>query len=495
MAVAEHAVAEYPIPTPSSNPWGVAFAPSLDIWFTEFDANKVGRFHVATKSFLELDLPTPDSQPAGITVGADGFIWLVEANGNQVARIDPVTFAITEVPIPTPDSRPLFIALGPDGNIWFTESFASQIGRLDPLTLTIAEFPTPTANSAPLGIFRGPDNDVWFTESHPGDAAVVQIILATMGMAEVKLPNPLSSPMSITLGPDGDMWFTEPGTTGFGNVIGRISPVSLALTEIATPTPHSAVAGIAAGPDGNVWFTEGIGNVGFLNPTTLAVTEIPAPPGSSPFLIALGFDDTLWFTDPGTNSLGEVFTRVAPGPCPPGGCPPPSEIDCIAVDKIFDYCFQQDVVPQVCAPLECGGTITSMTCTVTAASCSFQGSVPSSTPDLVQATFLITATVSFTVVTTLTTCTTSGTLALLKTVTLCGPAGTVQSCDLLSASCAPPAIVDATICTQVSLCLTFTSTGFVQLLVPSYGYCTPAPCRTLPQLPCPPSTIFPPQCT
>jgi len=493
--MAEHAVAEHQIPTPSSNPWGVAFASSLDIWFTEFDANKVGRYHVATGSFLELDLPTLHSQPAGITVGADGSIWLVEANGNHVVRIDPVTLAITEVPIPTADSRPLFIALGPDGNIWFTESFASQVGRLDPATLAIVEFATPTPNAAPLGIFRGPDNDVWFTESHAGDAAIVQIVLATMGMAEVKLPDPLSSPFSITLGPDGNMWFTAPGTTGLGNVIGRISPVSLALTEISTPTAHSAVAGIAAGPDGNVWFTEGIGNVGFVNPGTLVITEIPVGAGSSPFLITLGFDDTLWFTDPGTNSLGEVFTNVAPGPCPPGGCPPPSEIDCIAVDKVFDYCFQQDVAPQLCAPFECAGTITSITCAVTAASCSFQSSVPAATPDFVQATFLITATVDFTIVTTLTTCITSATVALLKTVTLCGPAGTVQSCDLLSASCVPPAAVGATVCTQVSFCLTFTSSAVVQLLVPSYGYCSPAPCQTLPLPPCPPSPIFPPQCT
>jgi virginiamycin B lyase len=493
--VAEHAVVEFIIPTPNSDPWGVAVAPTLDVWFTELRANKVGRYHVETGTFLELVLPTAGSEPAGITVGADGTIWLVEASGNNVARIDPGTLAVTEVPIPTPDSRPLFITLGPDGAIWFTETFAAKVGRLDPATLTIIEFPTPTPSSAPEGIFRGPDNDVWYTESHPGDAAVVQIVLASGATVEVKLPNPDGSPFDITLGPDGDMWFTEPGTTGFGNVIGEISPVTLHVAEVSTPTPKSGVAGIAAGTDGNVWFTETIGNLGFVNPVTLDITEIPLGSAHTPFLITTGFDDTLWFTDSGTNSIGEVFVRIAPGPCPPGGCPPPSEIDCVAVDKVFDFCFQQDTTGPVCAPYDCAGTIVALTCTVIGATCSFQSSVPAATADFVLATFLIGATVDFTVSTTAEPCTASTALTVFKTVVLCAPAGTVQSCEVLSASCTPPAVIDQTICTQVTLCETFTSTAPVQLLVPAYGYCSPTPCPTLPLGACPPSPLFPPQCT
>ena len=476
-------------------PWGIVFGASLDVWFTEFAANKVGRFHLATQTFAEFDLPTPDSEPAGITVGLDGTIWLVEANGNNVARVDPDTFAITEIPIPTPDSRPLFIATGPDGAIWFTESFTAKIGRLDPVTLTITEYATPTPNSAPLGITRGPDNDIWFTESHPGDAAIVQFALASGTMTEVRLHNPLSSPFAITLGPDGNMWFTEPGTTGFGSGIGRISPATLELTELTTPSPRSAVAGIAPGPDGNVWFAEGIGNVGYIDPRTLAITEIPVGPGSSPFLMSIGFDSTVWFTDQGTNSIGEVFVTVSPGPCPSGGCPPPTEIDCVMVDKVFDFCFQSDTSGTVCADLDCPGTVTGISCAVTSATCSFQSSTPAVTADFVNATFLLSATVQFSVTTTVTTCTSMATATIIKTVTLCGPAGTTQSCVVQSASCVPPAIIDGTICTMVTLCSTFTSTAPVSLLVPSYGYCTPAPCATLPLPPCPPSPLFPPQCT
>ncbi len=191
----------------------------------------------------------------------------------------------------------------------------------------------------------------------------------------------------------------------------------------------------------------------------------------------------------------DLTLAVTPGPCPTTGCPAPTEIDCILVDKVFDYCYQADTTGTVCAPYSCAGTITGISCAVTAASCSFQSSTPAVTTDYVNATFLITATVEFTITTSAATCTTATSVTMLKTVTLCGPVGTAQSCTVLSASCAPPAVVNGTICTTVTICSTFISTATVQLLVPTYGYCTPAPCVTLPLPPCPPSPLFPPQCT
>ncbi len=191
----------------------------------------------------------------------------------------------------------------------------------------------------------------------------------------------------------------------------------------------------------------------------------------------------------------DYSVSVTPGPCPPTGCPAPTEIDCILVDKVFDYCFQADTSGTICTPFVCTGTVTGISCAVTGATCSFQSSTPAATTDFINATFLISATVDFTITTTVTTCTASTSVTLLKTVTLCGPAGTVQSCTVLSGSCAPPAIVDGTVCTTVTICTTFTSTAPVQLLVPAYGYCSPAPCVTQPLPPCPPSPLFPPQCT
>jgi hypothetical protein len=47
------------------------------------------------------------------------------------------------------------------------------------------------------------------------------------------------------------VWFTEPDA----NQIGVITPDGQ-ITEYPLPTPNSKPAGITAGPDGNIWFTE-----------------------------------------------------------------------------------------------------------------------------------------------------------------------------------------------------------------------------------------------
>jgi hypothetical protein len=190
--------------------------------------------------------------------------------------------------------------------------------------------------------------------------------------------------------------------------------------------------------------------------------------------------------------------QVTPGPCPTTGCPPPTEIDCIQVTKVYDFCFQADTIPNVCAPL-CmpAETVASITCTVTDCDCDLVGTpVPASTPGFVEATFLITCTVVFTLTSSSgNTCTTSTTASFIKTVVLCGPAGTAQSCTVVNESCSQPAIIGTTVCTTVSICVIYQSTAYVALLVPTYGFCTPAPCSTAPLLPCPPSSLFPPQCT
>ncbi len=195
-----------------------------------------------------------------------------------------------------------------------------------------------------------------------------------------------------------------------------------------------------------------------------------------------------------------------PGQCPGGVCPPYTEIDCIHVDKVYDYCFEADTIqPQVCTAISCAGSVTSATCAVSTVNCTWLMNSPSATAGFQVSTFLLTGTVSFTLGCTSLGTTTyvpgTGTFSLTKSILLCAPEGTTQTCEVLSAVCTPPIVLPAvdssyTVCTTVGICSTFESEANVKIMVPSYGFCAPAPCEVSPLiLPCPPSTIFPPQCT
>jgi virginiamycin B lyase len=79
----------------------------------------------------EFATPTAGSVPLEITAGPDGALWFTEINANQIGRISPLgQHTVTELAIPTANSGPVGIAAGPGGTLWFTEANANQIGQV-----------------------------------------------------------------------------------------------------------------------------------------------------------------------------------------------------------------------------------------------------------------------------------------------------------------------------------------------------------------------------
>ena len=196
-------ITEFPIPTASSQPVGIAAGPDGNLWFTEYNGDQIGRITPAgtitefptraraaaardhgrpgrepvvhrgrqhkigritpTGAITEFTIPTRRSRRRGSRPARTGTCGS-PSRRNQIGRITPSRDG-HRVPHPDHDSQPHSIAAGPDGNLWFTEYGRDKIGRITP-TGTITEFPVPTANSAPYGIAAGPDGNLWFTEAN-----------------------------------------------------------------------------------------------------------------------------------------------------------------------------------------------------------------------------------------------------------------------------------------------------------------------------------------
>jgi virginiamycin B lyase len=165
-------IMEFPIPTSHSVPVGITRGPDGNVWFSEDEANKIGRITPSGDHVDEFVLPPPWPEnnattrgPYDITTGPDGNLWFVENFGpyDSIGKITP-TGAITEYRIPTVNSIPWTITSGPDGNLWFTERGANKIGWIDPATGIIGEINVPTPASEPFQIAVGPHHQLWFTE-------------------------------------------------------------------------------------------------------------------------------------------------------------------------------------------------------------------------------------------------------------------------------------------------------------------------------------------
>jgi streptogramin lyase len=304
---------EIPIPTPNAAPVGIAVGPDGAMWFTENNANKIGR--LSAGSLTEYPIPTAASSPYAITAGSDGALWFTELFGNNIGRIT-TSGAITEFPIPTAHSDPFTIAAGPDGALWFAENNSGIIGRITTAGV-ITEYPTPI-DAHPLGITAGPDGALWFTQQ-----GSIGRITTAGAVSAFPISNASTNGSEITEGPDGALWFTEFGA----NKIGRITTAG-ALTEIPLPTASSDPFGIAAGPDGDVWFTENaVGKIGRITPAG-KTTELSTSSGTSfPWLITAGPDGNLWFAEQSGDKIGRVDLagyRMADIPVPTTNSAPES---------------------------------------------------------------------------------------------------------------------------------------------------------------------------
>jgi virginiamycin B lyase len=194
---------EFTIPTANSAPVAIVTATDRKLWFIE---NGTGSLDSVTTDGT-FDAPVPDSKTAylvGMTATPNGDIWFTEGDGNRIGRFSGG--ALTMYSIPTDHTAPRELVAGSDGNIWFAQNGSHSIGRLETLTGTVTEFPTPTDGSGPYGITASADGDLWFTE-----AMVSKIGRITVSgvITEFATPTPNSTPVSIVAGPDGNLWFTE----------------------------------------------------------------------------------------------------------------------------------------------------------------------------------------------------------------------------------------------------------------------------------------------
>lgn len=194
---------------------------------------------------------------------------------------------------------------------------------------------------------------------------------------------------------------------------------------------------------------------------------------------------------------------VVPGLCPSDGCPPYDRIECILVEKVYDSCFQIDErtrditigIEWPTGPFAVGDFVG---CAVTEGadiSCTELDRIPTNEPGLFTVTLAISVPVTLTNPNAIGE-TVDTIFTFTKTVTLCAPEGTNINCDdsaLLYCNCMITNVgVDSVIVTcDIQVCVVIRSTLVVQLLVPSYGFCVPAPCVTLPGA-CPP--MPPTQC-
>jgi virginiamycin B lyase len=280
------------------SPYAIA-AGSGGIWFTEYSAPMLGMMEPAG-AFKQVDLDQ-DGFPERLTIARDGAVWFTDPQANRIGRILPYNDRVDYYIVPTPKSGPAGIAATRDGSIWFAEHAANQIAIFVPAGRDpsspghhgFKEFPLPLGGE-PAGIATAADGSLWFAENSGNRIGRIRLTHngGEAGISEFPLPVPHSHPNGVAVGGDGDVYFTELAASR----IGKVTPQGL-ISEMVLPVNGPALDIVAAG-EGTIWMTVPKAHaICRLQPGT-PITAFFLPNTAIPAFIAGGADGNLYFTEP-----------------------------------------------------------------------------------------------------------------------------------------------------------------------------------------------------
>lgn len=261
---------------------GITAGPDDSIWYAEQYANYIGRYFPATRQFRLYPLPTvtaPDpanadktltlpAAPNDLAIDNHGNIWFTELNANDLGKLNPVTGTLQQYPLTTTKNAPAFdpygITIDPVGNIWFTEASANHLGRLDPATGAVRYYPVTATNTALMEIASDPRGTIWATAFTSG--LLVRLNPATGAITKYYAPSTTGNTgglYGVTISPTGQVWVTISAT----GIIARLDVSANHFVYYTIPTPGSLPLGLVIDAHSSLWFTEaGANKIGMLQP-------------------------------------------------------------------------------------------------------------------------------------------------------------------------------------------------------------------------------------
>ncbi len=250
------------------------------IWFVEQYANYIGHYFPTTGHYQVYPLPTlsvPDPSHAGKTLSlpsapnelvldAHGTVWFTEFNADALGRLDPHTGLMRHYPLSARRSVqkliPYGVTVDREGMVWFTESSNGRIGRLDPTTGGMRFFTPPGPTMPLMEIASDAQGNIWVTSFSGG----LLLRLDPHTSVFTSYYAPFSSPgtgglYGLVVTPTGEIWVTVLAE----NMVARLDVVAHRFISYAIPTPGSEPLGIVMGAKHTLWFTE-VDKIGMLQP-------------------------------------------------------------------------------------------------------------------------------------------------------------------------------------------------------------------------------------
>jgi streptogramin lyase len=259
---------------------GVLVAPDDTIWFAEQAANYLGHYDPATRHYQLYPLPwltVPDpgqpkqiqslpSAPNELALDGHGEIWFTEFNADRLGRLDPRTGHIWQYALSAQASvqtlYPYGVTIDRQGMVWFSEAGTNQLGRLDPSTGAHRVFTTPDPHTLLMEVASDVRGAIWVTSFTPGLLLRFRPGSGTFTSYLAPVDGRESSAFyGLLVTPAGDVWVTNLAQ----NILARLDVAAQRFLSYHMPKPGSQPLGLVMDGSHALWFT-GVNAVGVLHP-------------------------------------------------------------------------------------------------------------------------------------------------------------------------------------------------------------------------------------
>ncbi len=253
---------------------------SATVWITSPSTGEVLIFDTGLEKFTNMiPLPTPNSNPLGIAIdSSNGQLWIAEGVG-KIAHIDPANnLTFNEFAPETTASgngaldggaendtliSPTALLMDPStGNIYISEHDGHVISVFNTVFKTFSDFPPIAEDALPFGMALDKDRNLWVAEHVTNRLTVIDP--STGKNKEVTLPSSAPFVQYLTTDNEGMIWFAAQRGNSIGYITSSLNLLQVAPTSTSAPSTPSSVGGQSpiTIPGGQTLFTP-MFNIGY----------------------------------------------------------------------------------------------------------------------------------------------------------------------------------------------------------------------------------------
>jgi streptogramin lyase len=259
--------------TGDPRPFGAAFDANGNLWVPLFNGNAVVEY--TASQLASSGTPTAAvnltanagslSQPAGLAFDASGNLWVSNVGANTVVQFSVSQLASSGSPTPAVTvgassgslNAPVGIAFDASGNLWVGNALGNTLVAFNPSQLAANGTPTPAvtlsanANSIDgvIGLAFDGNGNLWIANGNSGFDTVVQFSASQLASTGAPTPPVILTATAGSLADPAGLAFDNSGNLWVANFSGSsvVEFTSSQLVTSGSPTPNVIVSGGSLG--------------------------------------------------------------------------------------------------------------------------------------------------------------------------------------------------------------------------------------------------------